>query len=244
MKHGNSPWEPTNRAAKLKMADDWFKSFSGKPNGAAITNKERWRVPDEMSAQLNLLINTITGMQARPTSEHTANSKKELSVKYEELTKLMREIKRMCFMTPPCTDGDYITLGLPVPDHEPTAVNVPTATPDVETASGGRLQVKFIVKPKGGSEVDHRADYGIKLKGCIVPRGEVLGQISPCGVPYATEEPKHILDFKWDMFTRKSRFTLAFDNDDLAGLFYFSACYENSKGENGPWGPITMAVIA
>ena len=63
-------------------------------------------------------------------------------------------------------------------------------------------------------------------------------------ISYATEEPKHILDFKWDMFTRKNRFSLAFDNDDLAGLFYFSACYENSKGEHGPWGPITFAVIA
>jgi hypothetical protein len=31
---------------------------------------------------------------------------------------------------------------------------------------------------------------------------------------------------------------------DKAKTAYYATCYENSKGEQGPWSPITEAVIA
>ena len=245
MSHGNSKWEPTNRAAKLKMANDWKDAFGSKPYGGTITNQERWRVPPEMSEQLNGLINHITGMQLRPTSEQTANSKKDLSVKYEELTTLMREIKRMCFMTPPCTEGDYILLGLPIPDREPTSVEPPKSVPEIIHSNSGKLKVRLDIKHEFGVDENRHADYGCKIKGCIVPRGSAPGPVSPCGITYKTDgEPQHEYQLAWDTFTRKNKLELTFHQDDFEGRFYYCARFENSKGQGGPWSPVAFSVIA
>jgi len=240
-------WEPTNRASWWRMCDDWCKNIE------LSDNKIRWRVPEDMFARLRLLRDEIIHIETTPTNYRTKNIVKKLSDLYEELGRLMRNIKRMCFMSPPLTSADYIMLGLKEPDRSPTDVRVPRAVPTVESFNAGGLRLKFVVRPESGSQYDKKSCYGIKLKGCIVPRGKVSGKYSVAqaslpsrsGIIYKTDgDPEGIGDLHWTMFTRKKRFDLIFDTEDRAGLFYYGACYENAKGECGPWSSLSEAVIA
>jgi len=236
----NSSWEPTNRASWWRNCDDWCKNIG------TGDNVERWRVPLSMYERLCGLRDDIRDVETTPTNYRTKNITKQLSDLYDELKKLMRNIKRMCFMTPPLTSADYIALGLKEPDNTPTNIEVPKAIPLIEVSNAGGLHLKFVVKPESESAEDKRADYGVQLRACIVPRGEVSGKYSvQSGVVYKTDgDPKSYHDLNWNMFTRKKRFNIVFDAEDRAGLLYYSARYENSKGQGGPWSKIDFAVIA
>ena len=237
-------WMPTNRPAKLKMATEWISAFSIRPSGVDEDNRERWRVPKDMDVQLQTLVSYIQGLEHRPMSQHTSDTKKELSDKYDELTKLMQHIKRMCFTTPPCTDRDYIMLGLSIPDRDPTPIEQPKAMPEISVKSARDQIISFVVKPQAGTHDDQKADYGLKFKGCIVPRNAPDGEVSPSGISYKLDgEPKHEYHLHWDMFTRKKRFDIRFHEADFESRFYYCARYENSKGEGGPWSKIAFSVI-
>ena len=227
------------------MANDWKSAFNNTPSGETVVNRERWRVPENMETQLNTLIETITGLEQRPSMYHTSDSKKELSDRYDDLTRVMREIKRMCFTTPPLTDRDYLVLGLKVPDTEPTSVEPPKSVPEIIHSISGKLKVRLDIKHEFGVDENRHADYGCKIKGCIVPKGAAPGPVSPCGITYKTDgEPEHEYQLAWDTFTRKNKMELTFHQDDFEGRFYYCARFENSKGQGGPWSPIAFSVIA
>jgi hypothetical protein len=68
------------------------------------------------------------------------------------------------------------------------------------------------------------------------------------GVRYAWqvggEKPESGEDLPKSKFSRKTSITIAYTEADKAKTAYYSTCYENGKGEAGPWSPIEEAVIS
>jgi hypothetical protein len=67
------------------------------------------------------------------------------------------------------------------------------------------------------------------------------------GVHYAWqvggEKPSSAEDLPKGKFNRKTNLTVTYSEADKGKPAYYAACYENSKGEAGPWSPIEEAFI-
>jgi hypothetical protein len=67
------------------------------------------------------------------------------------------------------------------------------------------------------------------------------------GVRYAWqvggEKPASGSDLPKSKFSRKPIHVVTHTEADKAKTAYYSTCYENSKGETGPWSPVEEAVI-
>jgi hypothetical protein len=55
--------------------------------------------------------------------------------------------------------------------------------------------------------------------------------------------PESINDLANSSFDTRSPFTLTFDETQRGLTVYFCLCWENTRGEKGPWGEIMSAVI-
>ncbi|MDR1867120.1 MAG: hypothetical protein LBQ77_02495 [Treponema sp.] len=68
------------------------------------------------------------------------------------------------------------------------------------------------------------------------------------GVRYAWQigggKPASGADLPKTQFSRKTSYTVIFTEADKGKTVYYATCYENSKGQTGPWSPVTEAIIA
>jgi hypothetical protein len=55
--------------------------------------------------------------------------------------------------------------------------------------------------------------------------------------------PAHIDDLVHSAFDTHSPLTLAFDDDQRGKTVYFALCWENTRGEKGPYSPFMSAII-
>jgi hypothetical protein len=55
--------------------------------------------------------------------------------------------------------------------------------------------------------------------------------------------PAHVEDLKHSAFSTKPPLILTFEENDRGKRVYICLCWENTKGEKGPWGEIMSAII-
>ncbi|MDR2692356.1 MAG: hypothetical protein LBB73_08750, partial [Dysgonamonadaceae bacterium] len=57
------------------------------------------------------------------------------------------------------------------------------------------------------------------------------------------EAPAKWIELANSSFDTRSPFTLKFENDRRGKSVFFALRWENTRGEKGPWSPITQAII-
>jgi hypothetical protein len=124
-------------------------------------------------------------------------------------------------------DEDREDLGLPVPDHTHTPVPAPDSTPEfsLEGHGIGRVRIRFHDQ---GSESKARP-YGVN--GAVVLY-DVLP--TPPSVPSALTR---------NVLATRSPFTLVFAEGESEHKAYVALCWQNEKGEKGPWSAIQGVMI-
>ena len=183
--------------------------------------------PAELQTDLNVLKLKVDQCQ-QPTRSKIDTLEKNLARKKSE--KGMRGyVQGMVARNPNVTDEDRQRMGLRIYDTIPTTVAAPvglvTAMARYPNAGAIELHLKHIE----GSPYDKRANYGVKIRYCVLP----------ADAPPATD----VKDLYESAFTRRKKELFIFEKRDTHKIVYFCLRYENSKGKAGQWGPIVSAII-
>jgi hypothetical protein len=128
-------------------------------------------------------------------------------------------------------------MGIPPIDRIHT--NVPRPENQVEadlTFPGIHLVELRRIRPVAGTAPDARSDYGVRIYYAL--SGEPDDRF-----PFRLAEPLKIGKvLPYSVFTRRKKERFDF-NGESGSTVYFCLCYENSKGEAGPFGPVLSAVV-
>jgi hypothetical protein len=146
----------------------------------------------------------------------------------KEFVKIIRSLVKYQLQNPIITDAMRIKLGLHVHDTNPTNRPQPDSEPDVKVVSGDARRVKVHLRD---------AITGSKAK----PFG-VTGAVIAYAVLDATSTAT-LEDLTKTALATHTPYTLTFTDDDRAKKVFVAACWQNAKGENGPWSEIFSAVI-
>jgi hypothetical protein len=129
---------------------------------------------------------------------------------------------------PYMSEADRLELGLNRPDSIPTVHERPALRPTAaveRTINFCEHRVKAL-NPENGKPVKPAGVYGVRFV------WQLGGERPATGAA--------ILNGK---FSRRPVFTVAYDETDRGKTAYYASCYENSKGEAGPWSPVVEAYI-
>ncbi|MDR2246651.1 MAG: hypothetical protein LBE17_14365, partial [Treponema sp.] len=92
-----------------------------------------------------------------------------------------------------------------------------------------------------------RYHYEHLVRGLNVERGDHSKPEDAYGVRYAWqvggEKPASGARLPNSRFSRKTSHVVQHTEEDKGKTAYYATCYENSKGEMGPWSPVEEAVI-
>jgi hypothetical protein len=128
---------------------------------------------------------------------------------------------------PVITDAQRIAMGLNVHDTKPTVLPVPTSRPElyIDVLDFRRLKIQF--HDKGSSS--KAKPYGIN--GAVIAYAVLDTPPADTGAltsaALATRTPH----------------TLEFTEEERGKTVYVAMCWENEKGQRGPWSEIESAVV-
>ena len=214
-------WMPSSRNDQLAMARNWIRILTEKA--------EAWSMNKDLIAKLTQKGTAANAEHIVPTSERNAVTNARLKTAFAEMIAVMRDVKKRYFYSPPLTDADFSALGLKVKDSEPTPVAEPAGQAEAAISFPGRTQLMLHIKHASGSQQDARAYYGYRIYSGVTAAGET--------------PPANGSQLRESKFTRKKKELFNFKPEDTGKTAYFCVRYENSKGQAGPWGPMTSAII-
>jgi hypothetical protein len=217
----NINWIPPKREGKLTMANNWVSLI--------ILNKAIWQIAEDKMEKLQATYEAANSLSLKPAGSRSPADNAELRAAINEMVACMRDIKKRYFYSPPLTEADFLRLGLKPKDVEPTSVPAPAGQAKVETRYAGPAQLEAIVSHVEGTAFDLKTIHGYQLAFMLCDADQT--------------PPASGKEFTESKFSRRKKFPFTFEREDMGKKMYFAVRYENSKGEAGPWGPVTSAVV-
>ena len=125
------------------------------------------------------------------------------------------------------TNVDRAALGLPIHDNTKTPIGVPTTLPTI---------VIDISNPRHISLRIHDQDSHSEAK----PHG-VNGAVVAWGI--LDTPPARQRDLPHTFLATHSPYTMEFEEDERGKTLYIALCWQNGKGQRGPWSNIEKTII-
>jgi hypothetical protein len=168
---------------------------------------------------------------AEAPSTRTKGAIDDKNVAKKKLEKDLRAaVLRYLTYNPDVTDKDHDDLGLPIHKTTRTPAEVAKTYP-IGRADTGMLRRVII----------HFADQSA---------GEETSKAKPPGqhgaeIRWALSETPvvNVEDLTHSSFDTHTPFTLEFRGDERGKTIYFALCWENTRGEKGPYSPIISVII-
>ena len=214
-------WWPSSRDRQMAMAHNWKQALdnNGELWGVKVEDVSEFAACTEKAAEAKKLLDD---KQTRtPVIEERF---RELIEKVEEKA---RYIKRRYFHIPPLQREDFISLGLKIPDRDPTPTGTPTAQAAIKTFLSGRHELGIEIFYVNG-DLNDPANKSFRVYYKVIGTGEE---------PPA--DPEELA--KSFTMTHKKR-VIPFSYLDSGKTCYVAVQIENG-GKKGPWGPMVSAVI-
>ncbi|MDR2361317.1 MAG: hypothetical protein LBD91_01145 [Prevotellaceae bacterium] len=127
---------------------------------------------------------------------------------------------------PAVTDSDRENLELPI--HKTTHTPAPVATEPPWLKPNTSL-LRHVSFDYGGSELSKTKPTG--------QHGlELIWEI-------AKERPPHVRNLTHSVFDTHTPLVIEFDEEDRGNTLWYTARWENTRGEKGPWGEIVSVII-
>jgi hypothetical protein len=125
-------------------------------------------------------------------------------------------------------DVDKLLMGIRPTDTTPTTHPVPASQPETVVENTiNHFEHKIKALNRGRNNSSKPADaYGVRY-----------------GWQVGGEKPASGADLPKTKFSRKTRHIVTHTEADKAKTAYYATCYENGKGDTGPWSPVEEAVI-
>jgi hypothetical protein len=129
---------------------------------------------------------------------------------------------------PPVTDEDRAAMGIPNRDTTRTPHGPPEAEPDivVENTRNHYQHKVRVLNPESGKGDKPKNAYGVRY-------GWQIGGVKPADGADMTK----------GRFSRKTALVITHTGADRGQPVFYSVCYENDKGDQGPWSLVEEALI-
>jgi hypothetical protein len=193
----------------------------------------RIEFPAEVHARLTTLLNTFRtklGIAEAPATR-TKAAVKDKNLARDALEKETRQaIKEHLNFNHLVTEVDRENLGLPIykttRDPSPVATTYPAGRAD--TSMLRRITIHFADQSDGEETARAKpvGQHGAEIRWAI------------SDTPIVDVE-----DLTHSSFDTRTPFTLEFKGHERGKTIYFCLCWENTRGEKGPWSPIESAII-
>jgi hypothetical protein len=152
-------------------------------------------------------------------------TKTEKRVTYEKsLRKLVKNLQGNTHVT----DDDLRGMGIAIPSssRRPAPVALTYPDYDIDSSTIRRLVVNFYDQGQKRSKGKPTGQHGAEIRWAM-----------------RDTPPTSLKDLINSSFDTRSPFVLDFDESDRGKTVYFCLCWENTRGEKGPWSEILSAVI-
>jgi hypothetical protein len=202
----------------------WSANFTA---GVAV-NASTWGIPPDEVANLQTADAAFATLHAQADSPaKNAIIVAEKNTAREVLKEKIRELAGFWLKNPIITDAQRIALGLHVHDTTPSNIPAPKSRPelDIDVLDFRRLKVLF---HDMGSDSKAKP-YGVN--GAVVAYA-VLD--APPADPAALTRTA---------LATRTPYILEFTEEERGKMVYVAICWQNEKGEKGPWSEIESAIV-
>ncbi|MDR2446126.1 MAG: hypothetical protein LBD58_02350 [Treponema sp.] len=219
----HSDWIPTKEQDLVDLCETWTVIFaeSAKITAYSWDQAECTEVSGRISAFL-------TARTAYETDNSTAKRLAKDEAKGEAIDAMREFANSSIRFNKKMPDEDKLVMGIRPADTTPTTHPVPTSQPEtVVENTVNHFEHKIRALNRGRNDASKPADaYGVRYA------WQVGG-----------EKPASGADLPKTKFSRKTAHVVTHTEADKAKTAYYAACYENGKGDTGPWSPVEEAVV-
>jgi hypothetical protein len=218
----------SSKSDYIPERDSELVAWSANFTAGVTANAGAWGIlPDEVSALqiADTRFATLHAQADSPAKNSIIVAEKNAARKTLEAK--IRELAGFRLKNPVITDAERIALGLHVRDTKPTNIPVPKSRPelDIDVVDFRRLKVVF-----------HDMDSKSKAK----PYG-VNGAV----IVYAVLDapPADTSALARSALATRTPHILEFTEEERGKTVYVAICWQNEKGERGPWSEIENAIV-
>jgi hypothetical protein len=202
----------------------WASNFTKKVSA----NSTAWDIPAAEIGALQVANVEFARLQGEADSpDRTSVIVEERNESRQRLVALIRAMVGFRLQNPVITDYERIGLGLHVHDTKPTSIPVPSTRPelDIDVVDFRRLKVLF---HDMGSE-SRAKPYGVN--GAVILYA--LLDAPPAGITALGRSA----------LATRTPYILEFTEEERGKTVYIAMCWQNKKGERGPWSEIESAIV-
>jgi hypothetical protein len=216
-------WIPTREQDLVDLCEKWK---------AALADPAKVTAFGWVQAEVTAVLGRINAFLSARTAYGADNSTAKRIAKDDakkETVDAMRDFANSSIRFNKSMDDEAKEqMGIHPADRTPTSHGTPTSQPDT-------------VVENSANHFEH------KVRALNHATGSTSKPADAYGVRYAWqvggEKPASGEDLPNSKFSRKTTFTVTHTEADKAKTAYYAACYENGKGDTGPWSPVEEAVI-
>ena len=125
------------------------------------------------------------------------------------------------------TDADRVALGLPIHDTTPTPIGPPTTMPTFVLD----LSIPRHIRLRYHDQDSHSEAKPYGVNGAVVAWGLM-------DAPPAKQK-----DLPHTLLATHSPYTMEFEEDERGKTLYIALCWQNERGQRGPWSNLEAAII-
>jgi hypothetical protein len=202
----------------------WGSNFNSKVSA----NASNWGIPLEEVAELQSSYDVFVPLYKKADSpDSTTVIVAQKNAARKKYVALVRGMAGFRLKNPIITDAERLDMGLHVHDATPTTIDVPKTHPDmlIEVLDFRRLNVSF-------------HDQGTTSK--AKPYG-VVGAVFKFTV--LDEAATDYSALNRSVMATRSPHTFEFTEDERKKIFSVAVCWQNEKGQTGPFSEIATAII-
>ncbi|MDR1126976.1 MAG: hypothetical protein LBL06_02485 [Treponema sp.] len=203
----------------------WLENFCS----VLAEHAEAWGISTSIITGLTAQITAYIKVYDEATGENSTKALVlEKNEKRDALKAEVRDIKNQYVdYNTAVTNPDRERLGLHIRDRHPTPKPRPTSRPSLEiTPTNNRQHTGIAINKATGKKTKPADAYGVR---------------------YAWEirdnAPINADDLRHSTFRRKVSQVFNYSEEERGKKIFYAACYENEKGEAGPWSDIIETII-
>jgi hypothetical protein len=219
----HTDWIPTREQDLVDLCEKWTAILG---DTAKIT-AYGWDQTEcaEISSKINRF---LTARSAYETDDSSAKRLEKDEAKGETVDAMRDFANSSIRYNKKMPDADKLLMGIRPTDTTPTTHPAPASQPEtVVENTTNHFEHKIKALNRGRNDTSKPADaYGVRY-----------------GWQVGGEKPASGADLPKTKFSRKTSHIVTHTESDKAKTAYYATCYENGKGDTGPWSPVEEAVI-
>jgi PIN domain nuclease of toxin-antitoxin system len=204
---------------------EWFKNFSA----VLVSKASAWNILVDVANDLLVLVNEYETIFELAKGENGTKALiLEKHEKRDALIATVRNIKNKYIdYNDIITNPDRERLGLPVRDRNPTPKPKPVGRPLLKVRpTNNRQHTITAINQETGKKTKPENVHGVRF----------VWEIRDTA-------PTNADDLRRSVFRIKTVEVFDYSEEDRGKKVFYAACYENAKGDAGPWSDIVEAII-